>query len=283
VSAFGQSGPVVASDTTDANGDYSIAGLPVGDHFATVTVDGAQADSATVSIMDSTTTTQNFNLTEASFSVSILSTSNTTAGQTQSFDVEITNSGDLAGTGTVSLDWGPGVNSTSVTETLAGGDSATRTLQVDIGSGQPVGFYDVNVSSDDDFDTAQVAVGPQRSLNTTSPAPGQTIEVTVTGEIGSQNDIDLIEAWSPSADGSRIVSTSFGTDLEFATGTDVIVGMPDAGPGTLTVVYEIDVPSSASDGDVYEWDPLMGGDGSLLRVGGEEIPILGDQQFQVTT
>lgn len=125
--------------------------------------------------------------------------------------------------------------------------------------------------------------GAERTLNTTSVSPGGTVEVTVTAELDETGGIDFADTWSPSSAQTEIVSTSFDRGgLGIAGSTEVALLSRDEVPaGPVEIVYTITVPEDADPGTVYEWDPAVDGDGSLLSLATENIPIGGDQQFTV--
>ncbi len=125
--------------------------------------------------------------------------------------------------------------------------------------------------------------GAERTLNTTSVSPGGTVEVTVTAELDETGGIDFADTWSPSSAQTEIVSTSFDRGgLGIAGSTEVALLSRDEVPaGPVEIVYTITVPVDADPGTVYEWDPAVDGDGSLLSLATENTPIGGDQQFTV--
>ncbi|ERH11265.1 MAG: hypothetical protein J07HX64_03049 [halophilic archaeon J07HX64] len=135
-------------------------------------------------------------------------------------------------------------------------------------------------------DTATAAVfngSVGRTLNQTAVEPGGVVKVTVTGQIGTSGNVSFADLWSPSADDSEIISTSFTRgSISGTSSSDVIVTSDSAvSPGRLEIVYEISVPAGADGGTVYEWEPAQGDDGSYLQVGNENFPIFGDQSFEI--
>jgi len=247
-----------ANTTTDASGAYSIPGLPVGQHSVNVSVDGAVANSTSAVIQDNQTTTLDFALAEGEFTVAFRNSVEAVAGETQSFDVEVQNVGDIITTQTVELDWGNGAFTDSVSVELAGGDTAVETLSVTTASDQSLGFYDVTVSSDDDTDTVNATIAPERTFNQTFVQPGDTVEVTVNGTVGQPADVSLAEKWDQAA-ASQVteVSSTFTVDIEFpGTGETAVVFNPGQ-QGFFEYVYQVDIPADA--GSDFDWQPLAGG------------------------
>jgi len=282
VSAFGSGGPVVAATTTDANGEYSIGSLPVGEHAVTVSVNGSVAGERSASINANQTTTVDFAFDTATFTVDIGGALVGAAGETQTANVTVENTGDLPGEQTIDLDWGEGAYTNSTSVTLAGGANTVVALPITTDATQALGFYNVTTTSDDDSDEVNATLGPTRTLNQTVVEPGGTVNVTVTGQVGESGDVSFADTWSPPANGSEIISTSFTRGLGGGSPNDVILASDGAvSTGPLEIVYEIAVPASADDGTVYEWEPAQDGDGSFLQVGNENFPIFGDQSFEV--
>jgi len=54
----------------------------------------------------------------------------------------------------------------------------------------------------------------------------------------------------------------------------------DVEPGSVEIVYNIFVPEDDGD-ELYEWGQTL--DESSMSVGDTTLPILGDQEFEVTT
>ncbi len=285
VFGFGAGGPLVANTTTDVNGAYDVQSLPVGDHLVRVSVDGSVAANRTVTVSSNVTTTADFALNPANFAVTITDETGlaAAAGDVQSVGVTVENTGELPATQTVTLDWGDGAFTDSTSVTLGGGDQTVETLSITTATDQGLGTYNVTVTSEDDTDNATAAIGAVRSLNQTTVQPGGAVRVTVSGQLNRSAAVDLAEDWEPTADDSRIVSTSFLRDVQFSGGGDVIVRSDGSvSPGPVEIVYEIDIPTG-DNGTVYEWVPEQDGDGSLVQLGNQVVSIFGDQSFEVTT
>ena len=286
VLAFGDEGPVVGNDTTDADGEYLISNLPAGEHTVEVSIDGSVVAQGTAVIESGETTTVDFALDPASFEVAIDEDSagtnaGTAAGETQSFDVAVENVGQLSGTQTVELDWGDGAFTDSTAVTLGGGEETVETLTVTTDDEQPIAEYDVVVTSDDDDDTTTATIGPGRSLNQTAVAPGGAVEVTVSGFLGESATLNFADEWSPPAASAPEFETSFVTAIEGSSETDVFAGSEEEIEGSFDITYVIQVPEDP-DEDTFEWQPLDDGDGSAVVVGGDAFQTFGDQQFEVT-
>ncbi|PSP28461.1 hypothetical protein BRC65_02165 [Halobacteriales archaeon QH_2_65_14] len=236
-------GDEVANTTTNSSGFYSVTDLESGDYTVEVEADGYGTATALVSVGVSETVTQDFALEEpdpAFFDVSVVSSNNeTAAGSTQTFDVPLS----------VTLD-------------------ATQAMDT----------YGVTVTSNNDTANTQARVGPERSLNQTQVAPGDTVRVTISGEVSSSSELNLADAWSPNAsEQATVVSSTFTRDFTITSDTDVVIAFQED-QGTFELVYDISVPSG-SDGTTYQWDF----EDSALEIDGVSFPVLGDQQFEVTS
>jgi endonuclease YncB( thermonuclease family) len=282
VSAFGPGGPVVANDTTDADGEYTVPGLPVGSHQVTVLVDGTVVGDASATVLDNQTVTQDFAFNGSSLQVSILDSGVAgVAGAAQTLDANLTNTGELPANQTVTLDWGNGTYTSTADVVVAGGSSVTETLSITTDADQAIGFYTAEVASEDDTDTVEATLAPERSINASEVPAGGTVEVTVSGQIGSLSTVDLADEWSPDADGAaQPVSSTFAPDQEIL-GSGAVAVVFDENSGNFEYVYQFDVSPDATAGSVYEWQPLQGGDGSALQVDGTPFPILGDESFEI--
>ena len=285
VFGFGSSGPLVANDTTDASGAYSIPDLPVGDHLVTVSVDGAVAGETEATILSNQTTSANFTLETANFTVATDGTLVGAAGETQTTNVTIENTGDLPGEQTIELDWGNGTYTNSTSVTLDGGTETVTPLSITTDPNQGLGSYNVTVTSDNEIDESKSLVSPTRSLNQTAVSPGGTVNVTVSGQLSEEDTVVFQDGWSPVANDSAIISTS--VDFLFPEATDRNIGLASGNPvdpGPLEIVYEIYLPDDVEQGTVYEWEPKESSNGSALEVGAgdDKLPVLGDQSFQIT-
>jgi len=123
----------------------------------------------------------------------------------------------------------------------------------------------------------------ERSLNTTTVAPGETVEVTVTADLDGPSSVDFADAWSPPVADSSVVSVSFDRAGLGVAGSEEVALFSDGEvtADSVEIVYTLTVPTDIEDGTVYEWDPTANGDGSFLSVGDDDRPIAGDQQFEV--
>jgi hypothetical protein len=123
----------------------------------------------------------------------------------------------------------------------------------------------------------------ERSLNTTTVAPGETVEVTVTADLDGPSSVDFADAWSPPVADSSVVSVSFDRAGLGVAGSEEVALFSDdeVTADSVEIVYTLTVPTDVEDGTVYEWDPTANGDGSFLSVGDDDRPIAGDQQFEV--
>jgi hypothetical protein len=123
----------------------------------------------------------------------------------------------------------------------------------------------------------------ERSLNETTVSPGETVEVTVTADLGGAASVDFADAWGPAAAETSVVSVSFDRAGLGVTGTEEVAlfSEGEVTADSVEIVYTLSVPADADPGTVYEWVPAQDGDGSFLSVGDDNRPIDGDQSFEV--
>jgi hypothetical protein len=126
----------------------------------------------------------------------------------------------------------------------------------------------------------------ERSLNTTTVSPGETVEVTVTADLDGSATVDFADTWSPSVAETTVVSVSFDRgDLAIVDSENVaLFSDGEVTDDSVEIVYTLSVPADADPGTVYEWEQATeDGDGSILSVGDDARSITGDQQFEVVT
>lgn len=126
--------------------------------------------------------------------------------------------------------------------------------------------------------TAQSAT--DRTVSNQTPAPGDTVTVTVTTTVAEPVDIDYADEFDPELAGSSLEeitvdgSETFPSFSLFA--DDIGVLSADAvGAGTIEIVYTVTIPDDAADGDTFTLDPSFEIDGdeqgldpTTLTVGG---------------
>jgi len=167
--------------------------------------------------------------------------------------------------------------------TLSSGED--KEVNITLDAPADAGTYEHGIFSEDDNETAALAVGPnpQRSINVSEAEPGDTVEVTVTAQVDEPADVSLLEEWSPDADGNPdIVSETFDDTGGVVGPGDIIRPYEPGQQGLFETVYELEVPDdSALVGEVYQWEEWDGEDGSALRIDGIDFDIEGDQEFTV--
>jgi hypothetical protein len=169
---------------------------------ATLTLGTDRADAgnytATVTTANDTATTPILVPAPANLSVSIASVTNTTAGGPLSVTAEVTNTGDVTGTQTVTFDV-PGLGTGTTTLTLAGGTTTTTTLSVGTGAGD-AGEYTATVRTANDTASGAVAVRAPANFTVSVTDTGQalaggtlpvTVEVTNTGDVSGTQTVTL--------------------------------------------------------------------------------------------
>ena len=186
----------------DSEADVTLAGGESTEETFSVDTESGDAGeyTATVASDDDTDETTVDVLESASVAVSILSTTDPVEGDALDVTAEIENTGDVAGTETVTLDVGAlGTDSTTVE--LDEGELVEETLTVDTESGD-AGEYTATVETNDDSDSASVTVQADASfvveaLDTTAPVPaGEALvvetSVTNTGQTTETETVELL-------------------------------------------------------------------------------------------
>jgi hypothetical protein len=151
-------GQVVASqDVTVNTGETQVftlegdtSGFAAGEYDMIASTDDSQS-TATLTIEEPQA--------PANFQITSLSPSATTVtqGDEMTVDVEITNTGDVAGTQSILLGIGENLSQTQEVTDLAGGASTTVTFTVDTSS-LSTGTYSLDVFTEDDSDTTNVTI-----------------------------------------------------------------------------------------------------------------------------
>jgi len=186
----------------------------------------------------------------ANFTVAITGTNSpVTAGEALTVDAQIENIGDESGTQTIEMTAEAlGSNSTDVT--LAGGDSTTKTLSLQTGSGD-AGDYTAIVESEDDTDstavTVQSAANFAVSITSTNSPVGEGETLTVDAQIentGDQSGDQTITLAAGSLGQNSTDLTLDGGDSTTKT-LSLQTGSGDAGEYTATVESQDDTASTA--------------------------------------
>jgi hypothetical protein len=254
---------VQIENTGDVSGTQTIemtAGA-LGGNSTDVTLDGGESTTQTLSLQtgsgdagsytatvtsDDSSDSTSVTVTEGpSFEVTITETNSPVGeGDPLSVVAQVENTGEESGTQTVTLDVGAlGQDSTDVA--LAGGDSTTETFSVSTGSGD-AGDYTASVASEDDSDSARVAVAQPAAfdveiVDTNSPIlDGETLSVGVrvenTGGLEGTQPVEL-------SVGGTVQGTS---ELTLAGGESGVTTLAwvtddgDSGAHTITVASEDD-------------------------------------------
>jgi hypothetical protein len=124
----------------------------------------------------------------------------------------------------------------------------------------------------------------ERTLNTTTPDPGETVRVTATVTRNSSGPVDYLDEFDPAfAEEASLVSLTVDGDpasesllTEFD--DTFIISVESAPAGTVTVTYDVTVPASATQGERYDFDGLAQtgeDDDDQTTVGGESTLVVG--------
>ena len=113
----------------------------------------------------------------------------------------------------------------------------------------------------------------ERSVDTSSPDPGETVLVTTTLTLDSETEVDFADRFDPGFASAELVSVELGgeeqsTVFESADGGGVVALVESAGPGDLTLSYELEIPQDAAVGEEYSFD-------GLINLGGEPVAVEG--------
>jgi hypothetical protein len=163
----------------------------------------------------------------------------------------------------------------------------------DAASGSIAGVDAASGTIDSGADTAAgdnvTAANADRTLGTTSPDPGETVGVTTTFQLDSQDNVSYVDEFSPEFASSTLVSvTADGTEISPSfqiIGPDtVLVVLNEVGPAQIQINYEVTVPSDATPGTVYNLDPTLELDDGKVPVSGPtQMTVPGDSpNFDVT-
>jgi len=123
-------------------------------------------------------------------------------------------------------------------------------------------------------------VTAERTVNTTEPAPGDTVRATGTVSLDSERTIDYLDEFNPDFDSAELVSvtlngTEIGSDLELTGPGEVLASVSDVGPGELEFVYDVVVPADATAGATYSMD-------GTVQVDSDDNINMEDSQLVVT-
>lgn len=113
-----------------------------------------------------------------------------------------------------------------------------------------------------------------RSFNTSTPASGETVEVTVTAELTEEDDIEFVEDFDPPVDSVWLESVTVdgepaSTLLEISEDDGLVIVLDTVPPGEVELVYHVHVPETAESGSTYEFDGAIGSDAEMFPVGGD--------------
>ena len=119
----------------------------------------------------------------------------------------------------------------------------------------------------------------ERSLGTTTADPGETVPVTMTLELPEAGTVDYVDNFSPAFAGAEnlsITADSEGTApiLQEFDGTTALVVLPELGPGTVEISYNVTVPRDIEPGSSHGFD-------GAVQVAGDEVPIAGDTELEI--
>lgn len=119
----------------------------------------------------------------------------------------------------------------------------------------------------------------ERALETTTAEPGETVTVTVTIDLPSSTVVDYVEEFDPAFGNVDNLSVrADDTDVmplfqDFAPEA-AILALPESGPGTLTVSYDVTVPEDAEPGTVHGFDgAIQIDDNPFILTGDDELTV----------
>jgi hypothetical protein len=128
------------------------------------------------------------------------------------------------------------------------------------------------------------AIGAQdvttdRTFSTSEAAPGETVTVTATVQLGSEAEVSLADEFDPEFGSAELVSVqvdgeNVSTLIESTASDGVVAVLDPVGPGEVSFTYEVTVPDDAQAGTTYTF-------GGLFEVGDSEHEIEGDSELTV--
>jgi len=196
----------------------------------------AGAYTAAVSSEDTTDTASVTVRQAAEFAVTVLNTTQPLEGESLGVYTEITNTGDVEATQTVTLDV-PGVGGNSTVVTLGGDNSTTLALSVETASGD-AGTYTAAVASDDDTASTQVTVLARAAFQVSIVGADDTVAGESLGvDIQVENVGDVAETQVLELDAGPLGSSN--TQVTLSGGNSTVetlsVGTSEGDAGTYTV------------------------------------------------
>lgn len=119
----------------------------------------------------------------------------------------------------------------------------------------------------------------ERSFDTDSPTPGETVNVTTTIDITESAEVNFIDEFDPEFASAKLISVTANNEevstlVVDAAGGSVVVLTETVDPGTLAVTYEVEVPSDAAGDEQYAFE-------AAIEVDGERVPVSGDSVLTV--
>jgi hypothetical protein len=119
----------------------------------------------------------------------------------------------------------------------------------------------------------------ERSVEPTTAEPGETVTVTVTVELPAAETVDYVDNFETVFAGADNLSLS-GADDSIAPilqnlGSDgALVALPEVGPGTVEISYDVTVPQDATSGSSYGFN-------GTVQFGDDDVPVTGDTELTV--
>lgn len=110
---------------------------------------------------------------------------------------------------------------------------------------------------------------PERTVDESSPAPGDDVRVTVEVDLDDVATVDYVEQFVPAVEDSELVHVELDGEpvvpmVQAADDGTLTVVTEELEAGTLEIAYDVTIPENASAGESYGFDPV-------LRVGGEQL------------
>ena len=121
----------------------------------------------------------------------------------------------------------------------------------------------------------------EQAFNTTTPDPGETVEVTVTVDLPEPGSVDYAGSFEPEFEHATFRSVTSGDEQilpllqEFTPGAGIVsVPAENTDAGQLEITFHVAVPEDAEAGTTFSFDE------SAIQVDEEPVPIEG--QFELT-
>lgn len=245
--------------------NVSFEWTPASDDIGTVSMRVETAthnDSASVDVLE-----------PATFAVSDLDAPGTvTQYETFTPTVEVENTGDVAGTQTITLSLVDGDDLASKSISLDAGETTIVSFD-DIALETP-GVHELEVESEDDSTDRPIVVEEttaSRTLNSDVVGANGTVQITISASVEEPQDMTLVETIDPAAGAIEVVDSD-GADSVTVDSNNTEIEANFTGREQIEFIYRLTIPGDAAVNDTYTLDGSVDAD-QTLPTGTDEITV----------